>query len=135
MNLSSPESATRQKQLKEIAESYFDALRKKQFQMIPYHEDASLRAPFTARGVDVPLQGKGAIYEGWWVPLEPALDGVTINILGHYYHEDLKGIITEAEITLKAPAVTLRVADRFTVNEEGKIVEQENHVDPRAVTG
>lgn len=129
------EMATRQNQLKTVAEKYFDSLRRKQFDGIPYAKNASLRAPFTPGGVDVPLQGKNIIYEKWWIPLEPALDGVTITILGHYYHEDLSGIISEAEIKLKAPSVTLRVADRFTVSEEGEIVEQENHVDPRAVTG
>jgi hypothetical protein len=30
--------------------------------------------------------------------------------------------------------VMLRVADRFTVNCAGKIIEQENHFDPRDVT-
>jgi hypothetical protein len=32
------------------------------------------------------------------------------------------------------PPATLRVADRFNVNEQGKITEQENHFDPRDVT-
>lgn len=135
MNNHSVETATRQSQLKTVAEKYFNSLREKRFDGIPYADNASLRAPFTPGGVDVPLQGKSTIYEKWWVPLEPALDGVTISVLGHYYHEDLSGIMSEAEIRLKAPGVTLRVADRFTVDEEGKIVEQENHVDPRAVTG
>jgi hypothetical protein len=32
------------------------------------------------------------------------------------------------------PQATLRVADRFTVNGVGKIIEQENRFDPRDVT-
>ena len=135
MNRQPLDTETRRQQLKETAEKYFRALQTKQFDGIPYTENASLRAPFTPGGVAVPLEGKNNIYEKWWVLLEPALEEVTITILGHYFHEDLSGIISEAEIKLKAPAVTLRVADRFTVNEEGKIIEQENHVDPRAVTG
>ncbi len=75
------------------------------------------------------------MYNEWWQPLEPALQGVTITVLGHYIHENLEGIISEAEITLANPNVTLRVADRFTINENGKITGQENHFDPRAVTG
>jgi hypothetical protein len=43
--------------------------------------------------------------------------------------------MSEATITLASPAVTLRVADRFTIDEDGYITEQENHVDPREVTG
>ncbi len=118
-----------------MAEAYFDSLRKRDFNTIPYIENASLRAPFTPGGVNMPLAGKEAIYNQWWLPLEPALPGVIINVLGHYFHENLEGIISEAEITLAGPGVTLRVADRFTINEDGKITEQENHVDPREVTG
>jgi hypothetical protein len=68
--------------------------------------------------------------------LEPALEGVEITIMDHYMNESLTAICTEAEITINAvsPPVTLRVADRFTVNAEGKIIEQENHFDPRDVT-
>jgi len=47
---------------------------------------------------------------------------------------ELLAIITEAEIHTVKPPATLRVADRFTVNAEGKIIEQENHFDPRDVT-
>jgi hypothetical protein len=33
-----------------------------------------------------------------------------------------------------APACTLRIVDRFIVNDEGRISEQENFFDPRDVT-
>ncbi len=135
MNFNSQDTASRLQQLKEVAEAYFDSLRKRDFNTIPYIENASLRAPFTPGGVNMPLAGKEAIYNQWWLPLEPALPGVIINVLGHYFHENLEGIISEAEITLAGPGVTLRVADRFTINEDGKITEQENHLDPREVTG
>jgi hypothetical protein len=48
----------------------------------------------------------------------------------------MTAICTEAEIIINvlSPPATLRVADRFTVNAEGKIIEQENHLDPRDVT-
>lgn len=135
MNFNSPDIASRMKQLKEVAEVYFDSLRKRNFDTIPYDENAALRAPLTPGGVNVPLNGKEAIYNNWWLPLEPALQGVTINVLGHYFHENLTGIISEAEIILATPSVTLRVADRFSIDKNGKITEQENHVDPREVTG
>ena len=135
MKLTSQQAASRVNQLKQVAETYFDALRKKAFDTIPFDDHAMLRAPLTPGGVHSPLNGKTEIHAKWWAPLEPALDGVAITVLGHYIHEDLSGIVSAAEITLKAPAVTLRVADRFSVNEEGRITEQENHFDPRAVTG
>jgi hypothetical protein len=56
--------------------------------------------------------------------------------MDHYINESLTAICTEAEITINAvsPPVTLRVADRFMVSAEGKIIAQENHFDPRDVT-
>jgi hypothetical protein len=64
--------------------------------------------------------------------LVPALGEV--KVIEHYLNEALTAIITEAEIHLVNPRVTLRVADRFTVNAAGQIIEQENHFDPRDVT-
>jgi hypothetical protein len=68
--------------------------------------------------------------------MAPALEGVHIRVLDHYVNEALTSIIAEAEITMTrvTPPATLRVADRFTVNAAGRIVEQENHFDPRDVT-
>ncbi len=135
MHINSQANASRIQQLKEVAEAYFDSLRNGRFETIPYHENAALRAPLTPGGANVPLQGKQELFNKWWLPLEPALKDVTITTLGHYLHEDLTGIITEAEIILAAPSARLRVADRFTIDEDGKITEQENHFNPREVTG
>lgn len=135
MKLGSQQAASRVGQLKQVAECYFDSLRHSHFESIPYAEKVALRAPLTPGGVATPLKGKSEVYDKWWKPLQPALDGVTVTVLGHYIHEDLSGIISEVEIPLKTPAVTLRGADRFTIDEEGRITEQENHFDPRAVTG
>jgi hypothetical protein len=52
-------------------------------------------------------------------------------VLDHYINDDLTAIATRADITIKEPRCTLRVVDRFTVNLEGQITEQENHYDPR----
>jgi len=129
-------AAERRAWLRAIAEAYFEALRTKNFDAIPYHEDATVRAPFTPGGVNRPLVGKEALRAKWWQPLEPALEGMQIKIREHYINEAMTGIVTEAEIevTIVDPPITLRVADRFTVNEEGQILEQENHFDPRDVT-
>ena len=129
-------AAERKAQLRKIAEGYFEALRKKTLAVIPYDENVTLRAPLTPGGVNRPLTGKRALHSQWWVPLEPALEGVEITIIDHYMNESLTAICTEAEITINAvsPPVTLRVADRFMVSAEGKIIAQENHFDPRDVT-
>lgn len=120
-------------QLKSISETYFQALRSKDFSAIPYSDNVVLRAPLAEGGSHNPLKGKQALFEKWWTPLEPALDGVVINIVEHYYNESLTEIITKADITIAVLGVTLRVADRFIINEEEKITEQENHFDASAM--
>ncbi len=115
--------------LKATAENYFQALRDKTFSSIPFSEDIVFRAPLAPGGVHHPIRTKQAVFEQWWKPLEPALDNVTINIIEHYYDESLAGIITKADITIAAMGITLRTADRFIINDEGRIIEQENHFD------
>jgi glyoxylase I family protein len=126
-------SQMRKETLKKSAEAYFESLRNKNFDTIPFSDDIILRAPLAPGGVHNPLVGKQAIHEQWWKPLEPALDGVTITISDHHYNDSLTGVITKAEINLPLPGITLRVADLFIINEEGKITEQENHVDVSAL--
>ena len=126
----------RRQRLKSAAEAYFRGLQQQDFASIPYDEDVTLRAPLAPGGVNRPLVGKEALRTQWWQPLEPALAGLQVRILDHYINDAATAIVTEAEITITAldPPVTLRVADRFTVGDDGKIVEQENHFDPRDVT-
>jgi hypothetical protein len=129
-------TAQRREELRAVAEGYFEALRRKDFSLIPYDDRVTLRAPLTPGGVNQPLIGKEALHAQWWQPLAPALEGVQIQVLDHYVNDSLTSIVAEAEITITIvdPPVTLRVADRFTVNAAGRIVEQENHFDPRDVT-
>lgn len=116
-------------QLKKISETYFQALRDKDFSAIPFSDDIAFRAPLAPGGAHHPIKGKKNVFEQWWKPLAPALDGVTINIVDHFYNESLTELITKADITIGVLGVTLRAADRFIINEEGKIIEQENHFD------
>ena len=76
-------AAGRKKQLQKIVEVYFQALRQKDFSAIPYDDNASLRAPLAPGGVNNPLVGKDSLRSQWWVPLEPALEGVEIIVLDH----------------------------------------------------
>ncbi len=126
----------RKDQLRNIVDGYFEALRQKDFSAIPYDDNVTLRAPLAAGGVNHPLVGKSTLHAQWWVGLEPALENVEITIEEYYINASMTAICAEALITLNvvAPPATLRVADRFTVNAEGKITEQENHFDPRDVT-
>src|SRR5215212_6295227 len=117
----------RKAQLKTVSETYFQALRDKKFSAIPFSDDIIFRAPLAPGGVHNPIKGKPDLLEKWWKPLEPALDGASINIIDHYYNESLTGLVTKADITITVLGVTLRAADRFIINEEGKITEQENH--------
>lgn len=119
----------RKAQLKETVESYFQAVRDKNFAAIPFSDSVIFRAPIAPGGAHKPINGKQDVYEQWWKPLEPALEGVVINIIDHYYNESLTGMLTKADITLSGPGITLRVADLFVINDEGEITEQENHFD------
>lgn len=136
MSTQEREISGRREQLRAAAEGYFEGLKSKDFSVIPFDDDVSLRAPLCPGGVHRPVEGKAAVLAHWWQPLEPALEGVEIKVLDHYFNGSLTSVITEAEVTIKVmdPPVTLRVADRFNVNEHGKITEQENHFDPRDVT-
>jgi hypothetical protein len=110
--------SARRDRLIEVTRSYFCGLQNRDLSLIPYDERVSLRAPLAPGGVNRTMQGKAALERDWWQPLQPALKGLQVKLLDVYVNEALTGV----------------VADRFTVNEAGKIVEQENHFDPRDVT-
>lgn len=116
-------------QLKAISETYFQSLRNKNFSAIPFSDDIVFRAPLAPGGSANPIKGKKELLEKWWKPLEPALDGTEIKIVDHYYNAALTEVVTKAEFYIAVMGATLRVADRFVINDEGKIKEQENHFD------
>jgi catechol-2,3-dioxygenase len=116
-------------QLKRISETYFQALRDKDFNAIPFSDDIIFRAPLAPGGSGNPIKGKEELYEKWWKPLEPALEGAEIKIVDHYYNESLTEMVTKVEFYIAVMGATLRAADRFVINSEGKIAEQENHFD------
>ena len=125
----------RKEQLKKVTENYFESFKTKSFAAIPYSEDVVLRAPIAPGGVHNPINGKQEVFTKWWQPLEPALEGVSIKIIDHFYNDSLTAVIVKANFTLAGPVITLRVADLFFVNEEGKITEQENHFDASPLKG
>ncbi len=118
--------------LRAASEAFFAALNQKDFEAIPYDENVIFRAPIAPGGRHFPLFGRAALRTIWWPPLAPML--WEARIVSHYFNDDLTAIVTEADIHTRNPKATLRVADRFVVNDAGRIIEQENHFDPRDVT-
>ena len=126
--------ATRREQLRQTALAYFAGLSQKDFDLIPYADTVVLRAPLTAGGMSQPLHGRDRLRDEWWAPL-PGLLG-EVQLLDIYINDALTAVVGEAIIEiLLDPPVQLYVADRFEVDDAGKIVNQVNHFDPRAVTG
>lgn len=115
--------------LKEISEKFFQALRDRNFNAIPYSDDVIFRAPVVPGGSGNPLKGKKEVFEKWWTPLQPALDGVEIKVVDHYYDETLTQIMTKVEFWIPVLGAKLRGVDQFVINANGEIEKQENHFD------
>jgi hypothetical protein len=127
------DSATRREQLHAIARTYVtEGLGKKNFDAIPYHDTVTLRAPLCPGGMDVPLTGKEKLREIWWAPLPPLLGKATV--LDTYVNDDLTAVACEFTLEIVPLSTTLRILDRFVVNDDGNIMEQSNYFDPRNVT-
>jgi len=123
----------RANQLHHLARAYvLDGLGQGNFDAIPYVEDVSLRAPLCPCGSDVPLVGRANLREKWWAPLPQLVAGV--EVLDTYVNGDLTAVTVEFLCHIRQPACTLRIVDRFKVNESGRITDQENFFDPRDVT-
>ena len=119
--------------IREAVESYFTGLATIDFDRIAFAEDIILRAPLAPGGVNHPISGRGAVEDAWWAPMPGLLGAVTLK--GVYFDEELTGAVAIAEVeVLTDPPALLRGADEFVINDEGFIVEQENHFDPRDVT-
>jgi hypothetical protein len=122
------QQVTRQAQLKAIAEAYFAGMGKHDMSEVPWDDHVVLRSPLAPGGLDTPLVGRSAVLE-WFASLYPVLGAM--NVVEHYFNEDLTVIATRSDVGITNPSSTLRVVDRFTIDADGKITEQENHYDPR----
>lgn len=119
--------------LHRIARNYVTrGLGGKNFDAIPYDSNVSLRAPLCPGGSAVPLTGRENLRNIWWAPL-PDLVG-EVQVIDSYTNRDLTAVTVEFHCEILNPKCTLRICDRFVVNSEGKIIEQENFFDPRDVT-
>ncbi len=120
-------AAIQRARLRAIAQSYFDGLAKKDVSGVPWAENAALRAPLNPNGgAQVPIVGRANIL-AFFTPLLPNLG--KIKVLRHFVEGNW--VCTRADVGLASdPSAVLRVMDCFRI-EKGKIVEQENHYDPR----
>jgi len=119
--------------LHQVARDYvLKGLGGKNFDAIPYHKDVALRAPICPGGSQNPLQGKENLRTQWWAPLPSLVGGV--HLIDSFVNKDETAVTVEFHCHIIQPACTLRVVDRFIINEEGEITQQENFFDPRDIT-
>jgi hypothetical protein len=117
----------RRSQLVSTAEAYFRGLAARDVSVVPWHPGVVFRGPLTP-GAPEPLQGAAAV-RSWFEGLYPALG--RIEVIEHHVADSQRSIATRADVHLTEPPCVLRVIDRFVVDDDGQIVEQENHYDPR----
>ena len=119
--------------LHRVARDYvLNGLGRKDFDAIPYHKDIVLSAPICPGGSQNPLKGKENLRTQWWAPLPTLLAGV--DVIDSYVNSDESAVTVEFHCHITQPSCTLRIVDRFKLNEEGEITEQENFFDPRDIT-
>lgn len=119
--------------LHEIARDYVvKGLGGKNFDAIPYADTVSLRAPICPGGSARPLVGKENLRSNWWAPL-PHLVG-DVRVIDSYVNSDNTSVTVEFHCDIIEPFCTLRIVDKFTVNDKGQITAQENFLDPRDIT-
>lgn len=123
----------RQSLVHQIAKDYvLKGLGGKNFDAIPYDDNVVLRAPLCEGGSEKPLKGKENLRSNWWAPL-PGLVG-SVELIDSFTNRENTAVTVEFHCEILSPACTLRIMDRFVINDEGKIIEQENFFDPRNVT-
>jgi hypothetical protein len=122
----------RRSQLKAVADAYFEGLTRRDVSAVPWDDQVVVYAPLGPNGLKEPMRGRDTVVS-WFSGLYPVLGRA--RVIEHYLNDDLTAIATRADVEITDPPCTLRVVDRFTVNADGKIIEQENHYDPRPALG
>lgn len=117
----------RKSQLRAVADSYFSGLANHDVSAVAYDESVVFRTPLAPGGSAVPLQGRTALLD-FFAGIYAALEGV--EVIDYFFNDALTAICVRADVTLKTGKV-LRVADLFRFSADGKVIEQENHYDPR----
>src|SRR5262245_42948755 len=128
VSMAVPQEEARRAQMKRVAEAYFEGMGKKDMSQVPWDEHVVLRSPLAPGGLDTPLVGHSAVL-AWFASLFPVLGAMQVS--EYCCSVCLTVIATRADVGITNPPCALRVVDRFTVNADGKIMQQENHYDPR----
>lgn len=127
----------RKEQLISIVETYIKGIKERDFSIIPYAENVTMRTPFTKNGMSIQLKGKEVLFNEWWKPLllTPNSKEVVFKVKDYYFNESLTSIVAESVVTdyNAEPPATVYVAERFTLNDAGEIIDQINHIDVRDV--
>ena len=114
---------------RQSVKAYFDGIAAKDMSLVPWAKDATLRAPLNpAGGEGALIRGRQAILD-FFNSILPAVRSVKFL---HFYTDDDDWVAGQAEIGL-ANGKTLYVFDAFLI-ENGEIIEQQNHYDPRPAT-
>jgi hypothetical protein len=113
--------------LTSVVTAYFDGLRSRDLTRVPWSDSVKLRAPLAEGGSENPLVGRAAV-EAYFTPILPAI--ADVRLVDVYVNQSMTAAMGKADLTL-ANGKRLRVADLFEVDDNGLIVAQENHYDPR----
>ena len=131
------EAKNKKDRLISVVESYIKGIKEKDFSIIPYADSVTMRTPFTKNGMRLQLKGKDVLFNDWWKPLilRPNSKEVVFKIVDYYFNESLTSIIAESVVTdyNAEPPATVYVAERFTINKDGDIIDQTNYIDVRDV--
>lgn len=123
---------SRSELLHSIARNYvLTGLGGKNFNSIPYDEAVELRAPLNPGGQEHPIKGRKNLLQYWWIPLPEKVSG--LELLDTYINRDLTAVTVEFHCHIMQPNCTVRMINRFIINEAGKIIAQEDFFDPRPV--
>jgi hypothetical protein len=128
-----PRAVTHPQKFRDITRSYFNALASDNpddLKHVPWADTVQVRAPLYPGGAEVEFVGRPAM-EAYLKPFLPVIG--TVDVLLNTIEGEW--ICTKANIGLPDaanPASRIRVTDCFRIDlATGKIVEQENHYDPR----
>src|SRR5215813_8584805 len=114
---------------RQSVKTYFDGLAAKDVSQVPWAKDATLRTPLNpAGGESALIRGRQTILD-FFSSILPAVRSVKPL---HYYTGDDDWVAGQAEVGL-ANGKTMYVFDAFRI-ENGEIIEQQNHYDPRPAT-
>ena len=70
-------------------EAYIKGIKERDFSMIPYAENVTMRTPLTKKGMNLQLKGKEALFNEWWKPLllTPNSKEVIFKVTNYYFNE------------------------------------------------